>query len=139
MGAHVANVAGFFHVSMDVLDNSGTPLTQINARTAGARHAVHVENISTTSRDARVVASLPSGRACIEFVVAGAPQPQWNQTTLKIPNGQTRDIECDLRRSAGPARKNEPIQCDEICERRGTLKWKRLSGGVPFQITIDVT
>ena len=132
-----ANVSGLFHVSMEVLDNSGTPLAQITTTTPGARHVVHIENISTLTRDARVVALLPHGTARIEFVVSGASQARWRKQVSRIPSGQTRDLECDLRRNTGAARRNEPLQCDQVHDRRGSLNWRSLTSGLPFQMTID--
>jgi hypothetical protein len=132
-----ANVAGLFHVSMEVLDHSGTCLTQITIRTRGARHVVHVENISTLTRDARVVAVLPHGTTRLEFVVSGAVQTQWDKHVLRIPSGKKRDLECDLRRNTGSAHRNEPLQCDQVYDKRSSLPWTSLTPGVPFQMTID--
>lgn len=122
---------------MEVLDNSGRVLTQIDAGTQGARHLVHVENISTLPRDTRVVALLPHGTAHVEFAVAGAARTHWDHHVLRIPSGQTRDMECYLRRNTGPARMNEPIQCDRVYDRRGSLPWRELTSGLPFQMTIN--
>jgi hypothetical protein len=133
----MGNVSGLFYVSMEVLDAAGAVLTQIDAGVAVARHVVHVENISTLPRDARVNASLPHGTAHIEFVISAAAKPKWKRSVSRIPSGQTRDLECDLRRNSGAAHKNEPIQCDEVFEKRGRLSWRNLPSGVPFQITID--
>jgi hypothetical protein len=133
-----ANVSGFFYLSMEVLDNSGASLTTVSAGTGTAFHTVHIQNISTLPRDARVVCVLPNGTRRIEFVVAGTAQDRWDNSTLRIPKSVTRDLACDLRKNTGPASGNEPIQCDEVYEKRGTLPWTRLTAGVPFQMTINV-
>jgi hypothetical protein len=133
----VGNVSGLFYVDMEVLDVTGGVLNQIAAGDIGVRHVVHVENISTMPRDARVISTLPHGTTHIEFLISGVAKSKWDRSVARIPSGQKRDLDCDLRRNNGPINRNEPIQCDEVFEKRGQQSWKKLTAGVPFQVTID--
>jgi hypothetical protein len=121
---------------MEVLDQVGTVLSRIDVSVGNARHVVHVENISTLPRDARVAATLPNGTARIEFVDSSGATASWDNFVLRIPPGKTRDLECPLRRNSGGMAYNEPLQCDKVYDRRGTLPWRQLTAGIPFQMTI---
>jgi hypothetical protein len=111
---------------MEVLDQVGTVLSRIDVSVGNARHVVHVENIST----------LPNGTARIEFVDSSGATASWDNFVLRIPPGKTRDLECPLRRNSGGMAYNEPLQCDKVYDRRGTLPWRQLTAGIPFQMTI---
>lgn len=131
------NVSGLFFIGMEVVDQSGKPVASINATTSGARHVVSIENISTLPRNVRVVAVLPQGLTRIAFTIDGGYVDRWQKEMIHIPDGQIRTLECDLVRTRGPNATGEPIQCDEVYDQRGTLQWKKLTKGLPFQITID--
>jgi hypothetical protein len=135
-----ANVSGLFFVSMNVLDQQGQRLPQISQSTHGARHVVSVENYSTLSQNAWVVASLPHGTSRIEFVdSAGQAAARWDKQAMNIPTGTTVDLECPLRRNNGSNHPNEPIQCDDVQDAQGSLAWASGTKGVPFTITILAT
>jgi hypothetical protein len=131
------NVAGMFSISMRVVDGSDKPVTSIAAGEHGIRHNVDIENISTMARSARVRAILPHGTARIAFHCEGSHAASWDQSVDDIPPKETRTLECTLVRTKGPARSNEPIQCDKVYERRGALPWEEKPGKLPFQITIN--
>jgi hypothetical protein len=132
------NVSGKFFVSMEVLDHLGRPITRISTATKGARHVVHVENISGLPCNARVKARLPNGTLRIEFVDAsGSAVADWDKSQYSIPKFATRDLECALRRNTGSSHSKEPIQVDDVMDGRGTLGWNSATSGVPIQISID--
>lgn len=131
-----AIVSGLFRISMDVEDGAGHSIPQISTSTAGARHVVALQNISTIPLSARIVTRLPNGPVRIEFSGA-ATLDRWDkQITHIAANGQAT-LECDLRRNSGAPRPNEPIQCDEMYQRQGSLPWVQLYSGLPFQTTVD--
>jgi hypothetical protein len=132
-------VNGLFSIWMEVVDHTGATVSAINSATNGPRLVVHIENISSVPRGAKILASLPNGMRRIEFVSAGTAQSNWNDQVSNIPKNATRDLERDVRRNNGPAAAGEPIQCDEVHDQRGSLPWTQLTQNVPFQITITVT
>jgi hypothetical protein len=124
---------------MEVRDASGTVIGTVDASTVGPRHVIYVENISSLPRGARAVASLPQGMRRLEFEVNGASVASWDKHVLQIPAGATRELECDLNRHGRATGPNEPLQCDQVHEQRGSLPWRQLSSSnVPFQMTVNV-
>lgn len=111
-------------------------MTRIAADTETARHVISIENISDRARDARAVASLPYGTARLEFVFNGSVQSTWDKHLLRIPGRRIRILDCDLRRNGGSPTPNEPLQCDELYEKRGTLPWKLIDSNA-CEIVID--
>ena len=132
-------VSGLFSLNMEVLDSGGTVVTRIDDKTSELRHVIHAENISSLPRGARVKASLPNGTRRLEFAREGNTSASWEDEILNIASGGTGDLECAIRRNDGPAGSKEPLQCDELHEKRGMLAWRQLSAGdLPFQIAVDV-
>lgn len=134
-------VSGLFSITMDVVDGGGKSVPLLDSSTHRPRHVITVENISSLPRDVHAFASLPHGVRRIEFIgPSNSPLTHWDGQVLNIPQTAKRDIESDLRRNGGPAGHAEPIQCDEIRERRGgsSLAWNKLHQNLPFQITVDV-
>ena len=133
------NVCGMFYVSMRVVDEQNNPVTSIGSGTPGVRHVVDIENISSFSRSARVEAILPHGILRIAFRDGTAPADRWDQHVADIPPKQARQLECGVVRTSGPARSQEPIQCEKVYERRGAQRWvEKKTEKLPFQITIEV-
>jgi hypothetical protein len=121
---------------MEVLDHHGRPLSQISTRTHGARHVVHVENLSSLTEDAKVFASLPNRKRHIEFVDPAGTHDKWNDVRNSIAPGAIVDLEFSLRRNGGSSSLAEPIQCDDVQDKVGTLAWSSGTSGVPFTMKI---
>jgi hypothetical protein len=131
-----ANVSGLFFVSMEIQDHLGRPLSNISARTQGARHVVRVENVSSLTQNARVFASLPNGKRRIEFVGRAGAIDTWNDVRNNIASGAIVDLDFPLRRNSGPHSPAEPIQIDDVQDSVGTLVGNPATCGVPFTMTI---
>jgi hypothetical protein len=124
---------------MEIRDSSNACIGLIDAATVGPRHVINVENISSLPRGARTLASLPQGMRRLEFQVGGASVANWDKSVLRIPAGAARELECALHRHGRGTGTNEPLQCDDVHEQRGSLAWRQLrSPSVPFQITVNV-
>jgi hypothetical protein len=132
------NVSGLFSIQMDVVDAQGNSLAAIDAATRGARHVVHIENYSTLSKGARVIATLPHGKTRIAFHVDGRQADMWDQHVENIPGRTTSVLECRVVRTRGPARHEEPIQCDQFFDKNGEMEWRPQWDKIPFQIIVRV-
>jgi hypothetical protein len=134
-----ANVSGFFFVSMQVLDHSGQPISQISQSTQGARHVVTVENISGLTQNALVKVMLPHKRRRIEFLdpASNLAIDQWSESAMGIPVFSKVDVERPLQRNSGSNHPSEPIRCVDVQDAQGAMAWSPGTTGVPFQITID--
>lgn len=136
--ATVKKVCGLFHVSMDVWDSNGFPISAINSKTTGVRHIVTVENISPLSKDVEVQLSLPNGRQYIEFATSSGNADKWTAQATNVAPPSLITRECQLVRASGGANPNEPIQCDAISQRRGQNPFRKLnSNQLPFSIIVS--
>ncbi|QAU37143.1 hypothetical protein XH86_05165 [Bradyrhizobium guangdongense] len=133
-------VTGVFQVTLDVLDNSGTSITSIDALTIGCRHVVTVKNFSTSPKQVSVEVSLLNGTTSLEFLVGGYSASQWtDQTHGTIAGGTEGKLSCYLERTSGPNSLNEPIQLVRLKAGDGPPKplYTVRSSHIPFADTID--
>jgi len=142
-------VTGLYQISMRVRDSTNRVIGAIDAATQGPYHVIDIENISSIPRQAWVLASLPFGTARLEFhvnpatgeacsphTVATTSDRWWGDTS--IMNRFVRlHVECLVTRNGGLPAFDEPLQCDEILDRRGNTQWQPRYI-VPFQMTINV-
>jgi hypothetical protein len=123
---------------MDVIDQGGKPLQQITRHTRNARHIVSVENFSGLTQNARVTVKLPNLKLRLEYITPAAGGADgWIDFRSGIASGTTVDFVHRLRRTGGPNNPTEPIECADVEDSLGTLKFNAATCGVPFSMTID--
>ena len=129
-----SNVSGVFYVTMSVEDHSSALLSQIATSTSNARHVIRVENISSLTQNAKVIASLPNGTRSIQFTdPGGGVVANWDETRHNIPSGAIVICDRPLTRNGGPKNAAEPIRAMTFRTRSDLWPGVRERPAFPFR------